>query len=158
MKSSAILPFAKLRRAQLAALPLVLVAVFGFARPAKAHPVPFSYVDVQVNHGALELTLMAHIFDLAHELGVDPPEQLLVPAVFASRSDAMIKLMQERLAIAADETTLRSGVWSAPQPLTERQSVQFHVRYEGAGTPGLLSLTARFFPYDPTHQTFVNFY
>src|SRR5256885_6877351 len=39
--------------------------------------VPFSYLDVHVGAEALEVTLVAHIADLAHDLGAASPEDLL---------------------------------------------------------------------------------
>ena len=44
------------------------------ATPAAAHPVPFSYLDVHVRSGAVEISLVAHIFDVAHDLR-RPPER-----------------------------------------------------------------------------------
>ena len=45
--------------------------LFTIAAPAMAHPVPFSYVDVRIVAGEIELTVVAHIYDVAHELGID---------------------------------------------------------------------------------------
>ena len=55
------------------------------AATASAHPVPFSYLDVQLQKSALDVSLVVHIFDLAHDLQIVPPERLLEPAVVAER-------------------------------------------------------------------------
>jgi len=134
-----------------------LVAILGAAAPAMAHPVPFSYLDIHVDSGAIDLTLVAHVFDVAHELGVDPPERLFHPSVLGPQAGALAALFGSRLQIAAAGRPL-AGEWSAPEALPDRQSIRWHVRYANAGAPGSLIVTATLFPYDPTHQTFLNFY
>ena len=52
-------------------------------QPASAHPVPFTYLDVRVDSRRSTSTLVAHVFDVAHDLGIEPPERLLEPAVLA---------------------------------------------------------------------------
>ena len=138
----------------LAALALFL----GVAAPAMAHPVPFSYLDVRIDPGTLDLTIVAHMYDVAHELGIDPPDRLLDPSVLSSQAGAVIALFQNRLQIAAGGQALTGGEWSAPEPLPERQSIQLRVRYSLSHAPGSVTVTAALFPYDPTHQTFLNFY
>jgi hydrogenase/urease accessory protein HupE len=123
-----------------------------------AHPVPFSYVDVRIESGYIDLTLVAHMFDAAHELGVNPPERLLDVSVLGARGDELVALLRSRLQIAADGRNLTGGVWSAPEPLPDRQSVRMHARYQTSSAPGSVTVTATLFPYDPAHQTFLNFY
>jgi len=144
--------------ARLVVLLLGFAVPLGFASSAAAHPVPFTYLDIKIQQGALELTLVAHVFDVAHELGVEPPDRLLDPAVLAPRSDDVIALLRNRLQIAADGRLLPAGVWSAPVPLRDRQSIRLQVRYETGRVPGSVTVTAALFPYDPAHQTFLNFY
>jgi gamma-glutamyltranspeptidase len=47
--------------------------------------VPFSYLDLRVGTDSIEGTLVVHIFDIAHELNTDPPEQILDLGYPASR-------------------------------------------------------------------------
>src|SRR5689334_15086370 len=54
---------------------LLVAAVVLVAARADAHPVPFSFLDLHVERDAIDATLVAHIFDLAHDLNVDPPER-----------------------------------------------------------------------------------
>lgn len=137
---------------------LAFVASLGVAVPAVAHPVPFSYVDIRIQPGTIEVTLVAHMFDVAHELGLDPPDRILDPSVLAARGDEVIALFRSRLQIAAAGNTLTSGTWSEPEPLPDRQSIRLRARYSVSGAPGSVTVTAMLFPYDPTHQTFLNFY
>jgi hydrogenase/urease accessory protein HupE len=143
---------------RLAVAPLALASLLGCAASALAHPVPFSYLDVRIEPGTLELTLVAHMFDVAHELGVDPPDRLLDPSLLDQQANPLVALLRSRLQITAGGRTLNDGVWSGPEPLPDRQSIRLHVRYETSGVLGSVTVTAILFPYDPTHQTFLNFY
>jgi hydrogenase/urease accessory protein HupE len=134
-----------------------LMLLLGGALSTSAHPVPFSYVDISIEPDTINLTLVVHIFDAAHELGVNPPELLFDPSVLGPQGSKLVALLQSRLRIAVDGW-LTSGTWSAPEPLPDRQSVRLHARYQINGTPGALKVIATLFPYDTAHQTFLNFY
>ena len=56
---------------------VLVVTVLALPQPAAAHPAPFSYLDVVFRDGAIEGTLVIHVIDAAHELGITPPERLL---------------------------------------------------------------------------------
>jgi hydrogenase/urease accessory protein HupE len=124
---------------------------------ADAHPVPFSYVDVQLHGASIDLTLTVHIFDLAHDLQVTPMERLLDAAFLKEREAAIQQLLTSRLTLQADARSL-APEWLQPEILTDRQSVRFHLRYRAAASPGIVSVSAVLFPYDENHQTFVNVY
>jgi len=137
---------------------LLAVAVsLVWVKPASAHPVPFSYVDVRLEPEAFDVSLVVHIFDLAHDLGVDPAELLLQPDVAAGRAGAMAALLEPRLGLTSNTRALRPE-WSAPEVLSERQSIRMHLRYRTAESPGTVTIDALLFPYDPNHQTFLNIY
>ena len=127
------------------------------ARTAAAHPVPFSYLDLRLQPTVIEGTLVAHMFDVAHDLNVEPPEKLLDPAFAATRAGAIIELLSPRLMLGADGTPLR-GEWSNVEVVAERQSLRLHVRYLLASPAGTLTVATIMFPYDPQHQTFLNVY
>jgi hydrogenase/urease accessory protein HupE len=133
------------------------IGFVAFPSPAVAHPVPFSYLDVQVEQSALDVSIVVHIFDLAHDLQIAPPERLLDPAVVVERQDAVRALLTPRLEIEADGRRL-TPEWSEPEILRERQSLRLHLRYAAPATPGVVAVNAVMFPYDPNHQTFVNMY
>jgi hydrogenase/urease accessory protein HupE len=146
-----------MRRLTIPGTVLTLVAI-AVASPAQAHPVPFSYLDLRVQSRALDVTLVVHIFDVAHDLGIDPPEQLLDAERLAVRGAAFAALLPDRLQLRADGRRLSLGAWSAAEPLAERQSIRLHALIELDRSPGIIGVTTRMFPYDPVHQTFVNFY
>lgn len=136
----------------------LVIALVGLATPAFAHPVPFSYLDVRIQPSAVEVTLVVHIYDVAHDLGIEPMERLLDPAVLQAERAGIVKLLRDRLQVGADGHPFGAGTWSNPEPLPERQSLRLRSRYELAGPPGIVVVTAAMFPYDPQHQTFVNVY
>ena len=127
------------------------------AQPARAHPVPFSYLDIQIRRGGIEVSLIAHVFDVAHDLGIDPPDRLLDPAILADRAAAIKMLLAPRLELTLDGLPQKPE-WSDPEILRDRQSLRFQLRFPGPAAPGIVGLKTALFPYDPNHQTFVNVY
>jgi len=134
------------------------VGLLARAVPAAAHPVPFSYLDVQLQNSSLEVTLVVHIFDIAHDLEIAPPERLLEPAVVSERDAAIRSLFTPRLAIDGDGRTLTLQWSAAPEILRDRQSLRLHLRYPVSGPPGTVAINTVMFPYHQNHQTFVNMY
>jgi hydrogenase/urease accessory protein HupE len=135
----------------------VIVATVFLPGAAAAHPVPFTYLDLRLSSDAIEGTLVAHIFDLGHDLNIDPAERLLDPAVAALQAAAIANLFAGRLTVAADGVTL-TPQWSSAQVVADRSSVKLAIRYALARSPGRVTITASMFPYDPQHQTFLNLY
>ena len=128
------------------------------AGEAGAHPVPFSYLDIHVVSRSLDVTLIAHVFDVAHDLGISPPERLLDDVVLKAEGARISALVAGRVRMSADGGALAGGDWSAPEALVDRQSLQLTAHYDVARPPGHVTLNASLFPYDPAHQTFVNVY
>jgi len=123
-----------------------------------AHPVPFSFLDLRVGTDSIEGTLVVHIFDIAYELNVDPPEQLLDPGYLATRAPEIVDVLSRRLTVLADGEVLE-GVWSpAIDALSDREDFRLSARYPIPGVPGRVSVIAELFPYDPNHRTFLNVY
>src|SRR5262249_24403312 len=122
------------------------------------HPVPFSYVDVRIQAGEIDVTLVAHIFDLAHDLNLTPAEDILKPDVIKARSAAMADPLSDRFSIATDGRPLDAQWSPSPEILTERQSLRFAIRYGLPAPPGTVGVRAMMFPYDPNHETFLNVY
>jgi hydrogenase/urease accessory protein HupE len=136
---------------------LVCLSTLVSAR-AFAHPVPFSFIDVQVQSNSIELSVVAHVFDIAHDLNVQPPEKLLDPKTLASLDEAVTALVRNRLQLTADGSLEASSQWSVPEPMPERQSLRVRARYPLLGPPGRVAVTTLMFPYDPQHKTFLNVY
>ena len=138
---------------------VVLSAIaLAMAGDASAHPVPFSFVDVRIDKNALNVTLVAHIFDLAHDLNLTPQEDLLKTDVVRQRAAAMETMLTPRFWVAADGRRLTPQWTGPPEILAERQSLRFTLSYPLGAAPGTVQVAAIMFPYDPSHQTFLNVY
>ena len=145
--------YAKLVRAAVAAGALLAVA-----GSVSAHPAPFSFIDVRIQSTTVVLEVVVHAFDVAYVLGIQPPDRVLRPGGLGGRSARLVDLLRERLRIVVDGRPLDVDAWSDPQPLPERQSVSLRTRVDLGRGPGVVDVAAVLFPYDPAHQTFVNFY
>jgi hypothetical protein len=135
---------------------MVCVLIVALAQPAFAHPVPFSFLDIYLTASGIEASLVLHDFDVAHDLGIAPPERLRDPALLVERAASIQALVTERLQIIADGRTLKPQ-WGTPEVLAERQAVRVSMRFPEV-TLARLEVSALMFPYDPMHQTFVNIY
>lgn len=129
--------------------------LIGWAIPAVAHPVPFSYVDLALTPAAIEGSVVVHSFDLAHDLGIQPAAKLLDPACVAANATAIERLLGERLQLAADGRPLMPE-WAGVEVVTERQSLRVRLRWRAPAPPGTVRVSTSLFPYDPNHETFLN--
>jgi hydrogenase/urease accessory protein HupE len=136
---------------------LMVLAVLVYAPSAFAHPVPFSYLDVQLQGSAVNVSLVIHSFDLAHDLQVTPVERVLEPSVVAEREAAIRAMLGPRLELSADGRVL-TPEWGSTEVLRDRQSVRLRFRYATGSPAGAVAINTVMFPYDPNHQTFVNMY
>jgi hydrogenase/urease accessory protein HupE len=134
-----------------------IVAVL-FPALAIAHPVPFSYIDVRVQPAWVEVSISAHIFDLANDLKLQPPEKLLEGDGLKAQAGPIVQLLGGRVQVAADGSVLKDPKWSLPEALPDRQVIRMQARYEVTRPIGRVDVTALMFPYDPQHKTFLNVY
>jgi hydrogenase/urease accessory protein HupE len=135
----------------------MLLAAALTALPAAAHPVPFSYLDLQVQPSSIDVALTVHIYDLANDLKITPMERLLDAAFLTGQEAAARALLLPRLALKADGRLL-TPEWLNAEILADRQSVRYHLRYPLTSPAGVVSISTVMFPYDPAHQTFINVY
>lgn len=139
---------------------LILIALAVAAPRALAHPVPFSYLDLHLagpGSPRLDGTLVIHTFDLAHDLQIEAPERILDPAALQLRLPAIQALLAARFRVSADDETL-TPAWTGWELAPDRQSVRLRFSCAPSRAPGVVRLSARMFPYDPSHRTFVNVY
>lgn len=138
-------------------LVLVLLALLVGVRPVAAHPAPFSYFDFVLSERGIDVTLVAHTFDLAHDLQVAQPESLLEPRVLGAQKAAMQKLLGSRFRLEAGGRTLACTPSNEVEPIGDRQSIRFKYACP-VQAPASFAFGALMFPYDPVHQTFLNVY
>ena len=136
---------------------LCLLALSAVAHEVRAHPAPFSYLDLHLDAERAGGTLVIHDFDAAYELGIKDPQALREPRVARERAGELLAILAERLRILADgePATLQ---WRAVEVLPERQSLSFPFALGRAAPLGHIEIDAVLFPYDPVHQTFINVY
>ena len=137
---------------------LLCVLSITLTTPAAAHPVPFSFLDLQLTTNGMEVSLVIHDFDLAHELNIPDAAQFLIPAFLAERAALIRSLLSARLQLSVDGSPTEP-VWDIPEVLRERESVRFLLHFPSIRSkPAHITIHAALFPYDPLHQTFVNIY
>jgi hydrogenase/urease accessory protein HupE len=137
---------------------LATLAVLAMAgAPARAHPVPYSYVDLHLERGAITGTVVVHIYDVAHDLKIVRPATLLTPPIAASASEAFVKAIGQRLQIIADGRALPLE-WGLLSPLPERESVGLSVHAALTSVPGALTVSGPMITYESEHQTYLNIY
>ena len=143
-----------MRSIQLVAACIIALAA---ALPASAHPAPFSYLDVRLSASGITGTLVLHDFDVAHELGVSTPDGLLDSSTLGRYAASITSFVEARLRMTADG---RDAHWqiAGVRALPERTAVELTYGVPLASAVGHLTIRAALFPYDPTHQTFVNIY
>lgn len=132
-------------------------ALILYAAPLSAHPVPFSYLDLHLRSQAIEGTLVLHIIDVAHEIGIEPADRLLDPEFAKEHTDEIANLVARRLALVADGRRLTTP-WTDVEVLADRRSVRVSVRVPLDAPAWSVTIEGRLFPYDPNHRTFVNVY
>ncbi len=125
--------------------------------PMAAHPAPFSYVDLRVGSQAIQGAFVLHVFDLGHDLDVEPVDRFLDPAFANARLADLVALITSRLQVTADGQTLTATVVGV-EPLPDRQSVRVTLRFAVTTPPGWVAFAVTLFPYDAEHQTFINVY
>jgi hydrogenase/urease accessory protein HupE len=119
-----------------------------------AHPAPFSYLDVVFRDGGIRGTLVIHVIDAAHELGVEPAS-LMNPEAVRQRSQQLAEIIRPRILLRSSHRL--EPEWLSTELLAEDQAIKltFQVVDE---LPGAVIIDTNLFPYDPNHQTFINIY
>lgn len=141
-------------RHKLVAIQLALALLFG-AGAAEAHPSPFSYIDIDLRADAVYGTLVVHVLDIAHDIEVSPPEQLLDPVFLAQHTTRIQALLAPRLGLSAGSVS--APRWTAIEALPEQQAIRLSFVLHAAGV-GTVTVQPQMFPYDPLHQSFVNMF
>jgi len=131
-----------------------LLALF-LAAPAAAHPVPFSYLDVEVEDDAVAGRLRVHLTDLAPVIGLADPQALLNPQVREARKGAMQRYLASRIALA--DGSFARAQWGPIAVVDANEALEFTYRIDGK-PEGKLPIDTDLFPTTPDHQTFVNVY
>lgn len=123
----------------------------------RAHPAPFSYLDVHIATDGLSGRLAIHDLDAAYELKLEDPVQLADAAFVAAQAPALAAVLAQRLTFLADGTP-QPWTMTGARPVPGQDAIELTWRAPGTRAPGKLTIEARLFPYDLNHQTFINVY
>ena len=134
---------------------LIAVLALLLAVPASAHPVPFSYLDLEVHDGTVDGRIRVHLVDVAPVLGIADPQDLLEREVWSTRQGEIERYLVSR--IAFERGGFERAEWGDAAIVDENEALELTFRIPGR-PPGALSLDTNLFPADPNHQTFVNVY
>ena len=74
-----------------------------------AHPAPFSYLDVVFRDGSIEGTLVVHVIDVAHELGLQPAD-LMHPEVVRQNAAKIGDVLRPRILLRSSRQIGRAHV------------------------------------------------
>jgi len=134
---------------------LAAVALMSWSAEVSAHPAPFSYLDIVFRGGAIEGSLTVHIIDVAHELGISPPEKLLDESLIERERQRIGEILEPRIMLRSDHRI--TVQWQSIQLMRDELALRLKYRIPNEH-PGALTIDTHLFPYDPIHQTFVNIY
>lgn len=138
-------------------LATLLLALALIATPAHAHPAPFSYIDVELHEQHIEGTLSVHTIDLAHELDIEEPATLFDERVLDSQYSKIKALLAARFRLTDGSGKAIDIEYGDIAPAEAEDALRLSFR-SMAPPPPVLRVDAHLFPYDPSHQTFVNIY
>ncbi len=135
----------------------VLVLVLAcIASPAAAHPAPFSFIELHVEAGDPHGSLTIHDYDVVQTLHLDADANLRDPTLLESIRGELIAQIDARLQLSMDGRRV-APQWGPLEPMPDGQSVMLTFGLDRS-MRSQLEIEALLFPYDPSHQTFVNIY
>lgn len=132
-----------------------ILAALLLAVPAAAHPVPFSYLDLEVHDTAVDGRIRAHLTDLAPVLGLSDPRALLDPTVREAHRAEIERYFASR--IAFENGGFARARWGEMAVVDADEALELAFSIPGAPAAAL-TIDTSLFPADPNHQTFVNVY
>lgn len=132
-----------------------LIALFALllAVPASAHPVPFSYLNLEVDDVGVDGRIRVHLVDLAPVLGLADPQALLDPAVREANRTRIERYLASRIDLA--DGGLERARWGTIAVVDADEAIELSFSIPGRPA-GALTIDTNLFPADPNHQTFVN--
>lgn len=136
---------------------MLLFAMLLPATPSVAHPLPLSYVDLRLDRDGLEASVEAPAVDLAHDLPHLSEKLLLAPDALQAHQQEVAALLTSRLTLSTAGKILQPSV-EGVTPVPDQKDVRLRLRYVWSEPPARFHIQCRLFPYDPSHQTYVDVY
>ena len=139
------------------ALAWIAALVLAGVAPAWAHDQStFSHVKVVLRSGGADVRLSVHRRDAAAVLGLATPDSL--PAGSTRQADAAAPRPAGTASRGARRRALHAISWNGAALDPERREVELSGDVSWARPPGRLAVSARLFPDNPLHETFVDVY
>lgn len=132
---------------------IALLLALCLAGPAAAHPVPYSYVDLQLGDGGLTGKVTVHDADAAFVLGIPDPARLRDPAEARVHFARLAGLLAPGMDLPPGDAIR----WQSIAPATGDNALVLRFTVDGP-PPARFQFRAHLFAHDPQHQTFVNIY
>ena len=135
---------------------MAIVSLLVVPNAVSAHPAPFSYVDLQTTPDGIDASVVMHAFDVAHDLGLTSEDRVFDPDFVQKNGERLTSMVLSRLSLRVN------GVAVTPVPLDvsvvpDRRGARVRLHFN-APNPAVIDLSCSMFPYDPSHQTFLNVY
>jgi hypothetical protein len=150
-----------IRRTKVLRLRLIAILIFALAVSVRAHPTPFSNINLNVTEAGVDATVIAYAFDFAAQMGLASEVQAFDPALVGAQQEKIAAFVAERLEIYLDGQRLTAApigvAWSAGSATTLGRAATVRLAFARAGAPAsTIRVVARFFPYDPLHESFLS--
>ena len=84
----------------------------GYAERVAAHPAPFSFVDITVRDQQVDVAVIVHIWDVAHEYALEDPNVLLDAVTVQRVVTGLGEVISGRLSVLVDGQGLALRNWS----------------------------------------------
>jgi len=134
---------------------ITALLALALAAPAAAHPVPFSYLTLDVQDDAIEGTVTVHLIDMAPILGLADPTALHDGHLLEARRNEIERYLASRIDLESDG--FARAEWGRPLIVDDGEALSIGFRIPGEPA-GALSVDTEMFPADPNHQTFVTIF
>ena len=143
------------RRRSMVRLAVVIAMNFAAPHVARAHDEPYSFVDVHLETQVLRGQVVAHVEDLAHELGLAAPDSLRQAASLERALPRVHEVLERLLRLSNDGTPVQPR-WTSYELVPERQLVRLNWESAFARPPAVIELRGPLFTYDKAHETYFN--
>jgi hydrogenase/urease accessory protein HupE len=125
------------------------------ALPAAAHPVPYSYLALDLRDDGIEGTVTVHLTDIAPVVGVADLTAFDDRQLLRAHRHDIERYLASRIALGPPG--FERAEWGQMAVVDDGEALALDFRIPGEPA-GALSLDMRLFPADPNHQTFVTIY
>jgi len=126
-------------------------------RPAYAHTLPLSHVELRVMDSGIDATIQVPAIDVAHYLPEVTPDLLLTPTGLNQQKGTVAAIISARLLLEADGEMLRLELLRI-EPVADQKDIRLHLHFAWTKRPDNLRVNCHLFPYDPRHKTFLDIY